>query len=69
MIAMAKIIPRNARWAKVLPPILGIFLFATRKESMEMVIIGREIVAIEIPFVVLKGDISTERGEEGFVGV
>ena len=57
--AMAKIMPRKARWAKVLPPILTILRLLVTTPSTIKTPKRSPTVAKEIPLVLLKGEIRT----------
>lgn len=57
--AIAKIMPRKARWAKVLPPIRTILRLEVTRPSTIKTPRSSPTVAKEIPLVLLKGEIST----------
>ncbi len=63
--AIAKIIPRNAMWANVRPPILAIFLLDTTIPPISKTAKRRPTTARETPFVVLNGEISTLASAKG----
>ena len=56
---IAKIMPKNDRWAKVLPPILAILLREVTTPSMTSTPKSTTTIAKETVLVVLKGEIST----------
>src|SRR4030042_3583459 len=56
---IAKIMPKNDRWAKVLPPVLAILLREVTTPSITSTPRSTTTIARETVLVVLKGEIST----------